>query len=100
MRRFQKILDNQCCSSEHNDVAKRKFVPVIEENPQSRAAIHGRGASWSPANRFEKLHVDLTDVDVVDEDPDAEEKPRRPTQYFDDNAKTIIEILRRAARFL
>ena len=90
MRRFQKMLDNPCCSSEHNDVAKRKFVPVIEENPQSRAAIHGRGASWSPANRFEKLHVDLTDVDVVDEDPDAEEKPRRPTQYFDDNTKTII----------
>ena len=69
---------------------KGKFVPVIEENPQSRTAIHGRGASWSPANRFEKLHVDLTDVDVVDEDPDAEEKPRRPTQYFDDNTKTII----------
>jgi DNA repair photolyase len=90
MRRFQEMLDNPCCSSEHNGVAKRKFVPVIEENPQSRAAIHGRGASWSPANRFEKLHVDLTDVDVVDEDPDAEEKPRRPTQYFDDNTKTII----------
>jgi DNA repair photolyase len=71
-------------------MAKRKFVPVIEENPQSREAIHGRGASWSPANRFEKLHVDLTDVDVVDNDPDAEEKPKRATQYFRDGTKTIV----------
>ena len=60
------------------------------ENPQSREPIHGRGASWSPANRFEKLHVDLNDVDVVDDDPDAEAKPRRPTQYFRDATKTII----------
>jgi DNA repair photolyase len=79
-------------------MAKRKFGPVVEENPQSREAIHGRGASWSPANRFEKLHVDLTDVDpstglgtgFVDADPEAEEKPRRATQYFDDKTKTII----------
>ena len=69
---------------------KRKFVPIIEENPQSRAPIHGRGASWSPANRFDKLHVDLTDVDVVDDDPEPEEKPRRATQYFRDQTKTII----------
>jgi DNA repair photolyase len=72
-------------------VTKRKnFVPVVEENPQSREPVHGRGASWSPANRFEKLHVDLTDVDLVDDDPDAEEKPRRATQYFNDQTKTII----------
>jgi DNA repair photolyase len=67
-----------------------KFRPVIEEAPQSREPIHGRGASWSPANRFEKLHVDLTDVDVVDHDPEAEEKPKRATQYFRDATKTII----------
>src|SRR2546429_4910837 len=71
-------------------MAKRNFVPVINETPQSREAIHGRGASWSPANRFEKLHVDLTDVDVVDADPEGEEKPRRATQYFQDRTKTII----------
>ena len=69
---------------------ERKFVPVVHETPQSRGPIHGRGASWSPANRFEKLHVDLTDADLVDNDPDAEEKPRRATQYFRDNTKTII----------
>jgi len=78
------------CSIEHLVMAKRKFRPVVEETPQSREAIHGRGASWSPANRFEKLHVDLTDVDVVDEDPDSEEKPRRATQYFRDDTKTIV----------
>jgi DNA repair photolyase len=70
---------------------KRKaFRPVIDETPQSHEAIHGRGASWSPANRFEKMHVDLTDVDVVDADPEEDEKPRRVTQYFRDATKTII----------
>src|SRR6266516_286553 len=70
--------------------AKKKFRPVIEETAQSSAPIRGRGASWSPANRFERLHVDLTDIDVVDDDPDAEERPRRATQYFRDGTKTII----------
>ena len=73
-------------------MAKPKVRPVIEEAPQSREAIHGRGASWSPANRFEKLHVDLTDADVVQEDPDPEQgpPPLRKTQYFRDATKTII----------
>jgi DNA repair photolyase len=71
-------------------VKREKFRPVIEETPQSREAIHGRGASWSPANRFEKLHVDLTDADLVDEDPEQEEKPPRRTEFFRDATKTII----------
>ncbi len=51
--------------------------------------IHGRGASANPANRFEKLHVDLTDV--VDVDPaEEEERPRGATRYFRDRSKTII----------
>src|SRR5881628_3457480 len=70
--------------------AKKKFRPVIEETAQSSAPIRGRGASWSPANRFERLHVDLTDIDVVDNDPDAEERSRRATQYFRDATKSII----------
>ena len=95
----------------------KKFSPVIVETPQSRAAMRGRGASWSPANRFEKLHVDLTDVDVVqcDRHPERSEAesretaaspsdsttgfldsarsdnvPRSPTQYFRDGTRTII----------
>ena len=68
----------------------RKFVHVVEETPQSHSAIRGRGASWSPANRFEKLHVDLTDVDVVEGALDTEETLRRPTQYFRDGTKSII----------
>ncbi len=68
----------------------RKFRPVVEETAQSRATIRGRGASWSPANRFEKLHVDLNDSDVVDVDFDAEERPQRGTQYFCDGTKSII----------
>src|SRR5437762_7739726 len=68
----------------------KKFKPVIVETPQSHAAVRGRGASWSPANRFEKLHVDLTDVDVVEGACETEETPRRPTQYLRDGTKSII----------
>ena len=49
-----------------------------------------RGASWSPANRFEKLHVDVNDLDVVDVEADEGERPRRETQFFRDGTKTII----------
>src|SRR5437899_3949477 len=70
--------------------AKKKFRPVVHETPQSREAIRGRAASWSPANRFETLHVDVNDFDVVDVDPDGNERPRRATQYFRDGTKTII----------
>jgi DNA repair photolyase len=68
----------------------KRFRPVVEETPQSHTPIRGRGASWSPANRFEKLHIDLNDLDVVDVDPGAEERPRRGTQYFCDGSKSII----------
>src|SRR5438093_3537878 len=70
--------------------AKKKFRPVVEETPQSSMPIRGRGASWSPANRFEKLHIDVTDTDVVDVDRGAKERPRLPTQYFRDATKSII----------
>jgi DNA repair photolyase len=70
---------------------KKKFVPIVEEEPPPTPAIHGRGASWSPANRFEKLHIDLGDADVVQDDPSSEgERPNRRTQYFRDATKTII----------
>jgi DNA repair photolyase len=69
---------------------KPKYRPVIDERPQSSAPIRGRGASWSPANRFEKLHVDLSDLDVVDIDHDEGERPPRATQYFRDVSKSII----------
>jgi hypothetical protein len=61
-----------------------------KQTSQSRESIHGRGASWSPANRFEKLHVDLTDVDLVDDDTEGKDNPRRSTQYFDDKTKAIV----------
>src|SRR5881275_1184482 len=68
----------------------KRFKPVIVETPQSHAAIRGRGASWSPSNRFERLHIDLTDPDVVDVGCETEETPRRLTQYFCDGTRTII----------
>src|SRR3979411_3070189 len=68
----------------------KKFNPVINETPQSTEAIHGRGASWSPANRFEKLHVDVNEVDLVDVDLSEDERPARTTQFFRDASKTVI----------
>ena len=80
--------------------AEKRYRPIIKETPQSSEPIRGRGASWSPANRFEKLHVDVNDVDAVDVDPGDHppsqsygvpgERPRRATQYFRDGSKTII----------
>src|SRR5438874_6899617 len=70
--------------------AKAKFVPIVDERPPPSSAIRGRGASWSPANRFEKLHVDLGDIDVVDVDLTQEERPRLVTQYFRDGSRSII----------
>jgi DNA repair photolyase len=67
----------------------KKFIPIVQETAQSAAPIHGRGASWSPANRFEKLHVDINEVDFVDIDP-AEDRPRRGTEFFRDATKSII----------
>lgn len=65
-------------------------MPVISEVPPPSWPVRGRGASWSPANRFEKLHVDLGDMDVVQADHN-EEKQRRPeTQFFYDSTKSII----------
>jgi len=71
-------------------MVEAKFVPVVKETVQGHEPIPGRGASWSPANRFEKLHLDANEVDLVDFDPGADEKPRRQTQFFDDRTKTII----------
>src|SRR6184192_2069747 len=80
--------------------AEKRYRPIIKETPQSSEPIRGRGASWSPANRFEKLHVDVNDVDAVDVNPGDHppsqsyggpgERPRRATQYFRDGSKTII----------
>jgi DNA repair photolyase len=68
----------------------QEYRPVIREPAQSRDPIHGRGASWSPANRFEKLHVNFTDVDVIDLVANEGKPPLRATQYFRDDSKTII----------
>src|SRR3954466_5965412 len=70
----------------------KNFRPVVSETAQSTEPIHGRGASWSPANRFEKLHVDIHEADAVDVDlaAEAEEQPAVSTQFFRDATKTII----------
>src|SRR5260370_30907986 len=100
------MLDQRLCSCELRFVrkgiqtAKTTFVPIVDETPPPSSIIHGRGASWSPANRFEKLHVDLTDVDVVDVDLSDEppshgygvprEQPGPGTQYFRYGSTSIL----------
>jgi DNA repair photolyase len=69
---------------------KNKYRPVVKEEPQSQEPILGRGASWSPANRFDQWHIDVKDIDVVDVDPDRSERTRPTTQYFRDHSKSII----------
>ncbi len=70
--------------------AKDKFRAVVKETPQSFTPIRGRGASWSPANRFEKLHIDRTDSDVLDIGSETPETPRAQTHYFRDGTKSVI----------
>ena len=80
--------------------ANKKFKPVIIETPQSQAAIRGRGASWSPANRFEKLHVDLTDIDVVQSYPEvghperSEAKSKDPAAVPSGSAAGFLDFAR------
>src|SRR3954469_4382858 len=71
---------------------KENYRPIIKEKAQSLDPLHGRGASWSPANRFEKLHVDIHEMDAIDVDLSSEEeqKPPRPTTFLRDATKTII----------
>jgi DNA repair photolyase len=52
--------------------------------------IHGRGASWSPPNRFEKLHVDLTNIDLANVELSQDERPNPQTQFIRDDTKTIV----------
>jgi DNA repair photolyase len=68
----------------------RKFNSVIQETAQSTGPIHGRGASWNPANRFEKLHLDVNETYAVDVVPEEEGRPARATQFFRDTSSTII----------
>src|SRR5881396_2566483 len=73
--------------------SKKKFVPIVDETPTPSTPIRGRGASWSQANRVERIHIHLGDVDVVQTDQDDEppkEQSRRETQFFRDGTKTII----------
>jgi DNA repair photolyase len=74
-------------SSETSPSHKNRFRPVIAEEPPAANPIHGRGASWSPANRFETLHVEADELDQTDQ---LETRPTRLTQFYRDLSRTII----------
>src|SRR5262249_2646539 len=63
----------------------KKFRPLIQEAAPSPDPIHGRGASWSPANRFERLHVETEAPDWPEE-----ERPAPRTRFLRDLSKPII----------
>jgi DNA repair photolyase len=69
------LLDSGDCSVEHISVNR---------------PIHGRGASWSPPNRFDKLHIALGDTEVADGDASTEDRPSPRTEFLRDDTKTII----------
>jgi DNA repair photolyase len=50
--------------------------------------IRGRGASWNPPNRFERLHVELEGVREPQEDGDARLAPE--TEHLLDRSRSII----------
>lgn len=56
--------------------------------PSTAPAIHGRGASTNPPNRFEKLH--LTPDPDADLGPDISPAPDARTQFFHDVSATIL----------
>jgi len=91
---MRKRIDKAICSCELIDVPKqarrnqrrkKAFKPIVAETPPPPSPVRGRGASWSPANRFEALHVEAVDPDCAEE-----ERPAVQTRFYRDFTKTII----------
>src|SRR4051794_41587961 len=72
-------------AKKHNLAAAAWQEYTQELQPQVE---RGRGASGNPANRFEKLHVQIDPVDPLPVEED--ERPALRTQFFRDGTKTII----------
>ena len=50
--------------------------------PRDDATLPGRGTTANPANRYERLHIQL--------DPEFDDPSQLPTQYFTDASRTVL----------
>lgn len=62
----------------------RRIGELNEEAQTPSAPIRGRGASWNPQNRFERIEY------VRDEDADPDQQPAPSTMFLRDPARSII----------
>ncbi|GAB5559775.1 MAG: PA0069 family radical SAM protein [Synoicihabitans sp.] len=56
----------------------------------ARHATRGRGTAINPANRFEKISLEIDDAALADLDPGEVERPGPSTQFFDDDSQSIL----------
>jgi DNA repair photolyase len=50
--------------------------------------VHGRGAAINPGNRFERLHID--ESELLDEPSEPQEERKIPTVYLHDSSRSIL----------
>jgi len=56
--------------------------------PMLRPPLRGRGASWNPPNRFERLHVDFEQPDLAGSEDEA--PPAPGTELLIDRSRSIL----------
>jgi DNA repair photolyase len=56
----------------------------------SNTRLRGRGAQFNPGNRFEKFSIEDFNPDELDYFAEEEDERKIPTQFYQDNSKTVI----------
>ena len=58
----------------------------------AKSKIRGRGASFNPGNRFEKMHIEDFKVDELDSFQNEPEDKKLKTIFYKDTTKSVISI--------